>query len=195
MTQTEAQREYQRVYYIANREKKLAYQREYVKQNYDQVRATQKAAYDKNPEHYRERSRQNYADDREAKKAYQSRYRRENPAKVNATNMAWNKAHPEAAKATRDRHRRANLDRYAEKSLRRYALKRGSMVMKITRTMLAARWDYYGGRCWMCGEPAVEWDHVKPLARGGAHIPANLRPACRFCNARKKDHWPLEVAV
>jgi 5-methylcytosine-specific restriction endonuclease McrA len=49
------------------------------------------------------------------------------------------------------------------------------------------RWDYYGGRCWMCGEEAVEMDHVIAVNRGGSGWPANLRPACRSCNARKRD--------
>jgi 5-methylcytosine-specific restriction endonuclease McrA len=195
MSLTEAQREYQRAYYLKNREKKLAYAREYVAQNYEKVRAAQKGSYNKNPEKYRQRSRENYYADAEAKKAYQSAYRRANPSKVNETNKAWNRAHPENVKAIRDRWRAANLDKWAEKERRRRAVKIGTAVMKITRSILAARWDYYGGLCWMCGKPAVEWDHVKPLARGGAHIPANLRPACRFCNASKRDHWPLEVAV
>lgn len=31
---------------------------------------------------------------------------------------------------------------------------------------------------------------TKPLAEGGSNWPANLRPACRHCNAVKKDAWP-----
>jgi 5-methylcytosine-specific restriction endonuclease McrA len=52
------------------------------------------------------------------------------------------------------------------------------------------RWDYYQGRCWMCGEAAHHMDHVKPLARGGSQWPANLRPACWPCNKRKAARWP-----
>lgn len=50
---------------------------------------------------------------------------------------------------------------------------------------LIARWQYYGGMCWMCHGPADTIDHVIPLARGGSNIPANLRPACLRCNSRK----------
>ncbi|NAE18264.1 hypothetical protein GUJ16_13385 [Enterococcus hirae] len=48
----------------------------------------------------------------------------------------------------------------------------------------------------MCGHPASEIDHVKPLSRGGSAWPANLRPACRTCNSKKRARWPypLEVA-
>jgi 5-methylcytosine-specific restriction endonuclease McrA len=56
--------------------------------------------------------------------------------------------------------------------------------------ILAARWAYYGGMCWMCGAPAEGWDHVKPLARGGHPTHgANLRPACTPCNSSKGAAW------
>lgn len=56
---------------------------------------------------------------------------------------------------------------------------------------LAARMSMWGDRCWMCGATATAADHVKPLARGGSHCLANLRPACKPCNSAKKDRWPL----
>lgn len=55
---------------------------------------------------------------------------------------------------------------------------------------IEARMDYFGRLCWICGAPGVERDHVKPLAKGGAHMPCNIRPICRFCNRSKKDAWP-----
>lgn len=54
------------------------------------------------------------------------------------------------------------------------------------------RWEMWGNRCWVCGDVATATDHVKPLARGGAHLPCNLRPICRACNTRKFTHWPLQ---
>ncbi len=57
---------------------------------------------------------------------------------------------------------------------------------------IVARWTYYGGLCWMCGAPATDTDHVKPIAKGGSNWPANLRPACRSCNRSKSDTWPYE---
>jgi 5-methylcytosine-specific restriction endonuclease McrA len=54
-----------------------------------------------------------------------------------------------------------------------------------------SKWSYWGGRCWMCGNEAVEWDHVKPLAKGGPDCLANLRPACMKCNRSKSSRWPL----
>lgn len=62
-----------------------------------------------------------------------------------------------------------------------------------TAQQIAARWAYYGDRCWMCRAPATDTDHVKPLAVGGSNWPANLRPACRSCNRSKSASWPYAV--
>lgn len=56
----------------------------------------------------------------------------------------------------------------------------------------AGRWDYYGGRCWICSEEATEMDHVIPLSVRAIAWPANRRPICRTCNRRKSDKGPLQ---
>lgn len=61
-----------------------------------------------------------------------------------------------------------------------------------TSDQFRARWDYYGGKCWMCGNEAHHVDHVKPLSRGGSNWPANLRPACSDCNLKKHARWPFK---
>jgi len=53
---------------------------------------------------------------------------------------------------------------------------------------MTARWNYFGGRCWMCFAVAREFDHVIPLSRGGTNWPSNLRPACAPCNLKKWAH-------
>lgn len=59
-----------------------------------------------------------------------------------------------------------------------------------TRDQIKARWEYYGNRCWVCRTQATETDHVIPLSKGGSNWPANLRPICRSCNARKSNIYP-----
>jgi 5-methylcytosine-specific restriction endonuclease McrA len=87
----------------------------------------------------------------------------------------------------------------ADKERRRYAANRGAGLAHAhaararnvgasgftTGEQITARIAYYGGRCYLCGEPATTIDHVIPLARGGSNWPANLRPCCRSCNATK----------
>ena len=74
---------------------------------------------------------------------------------------------------------------------RRLARKRDATIVEFTNDQLDQRLSMFGYRCWMCGEEADQVDHVKPLARGGAHALCNLRPACGPCNARKWASWPL----
>ncbi len=77
---------------------------------------------------------------------------------------------------------------YPEKKARlRYARKARELAApgEATAAQIRARLDFYGGLCWVCGAEATTIDHVIPLAKGGSNWPANLRPACRSCNARK----------
>lgn len=60
---------------------------------------------------------------------------------------------------------------------------------RVPRAKVEARWAMWGGKCYMCGAPANCTDHVKPRAKGGLNLPANLRPACTACNVRKSDSW------
>jgi 5-methylcytosine-specific restriction endonuclease McrA len=58
-----------------------------------------------------------------------------------------------------------------------------------------ARFALWGNRCWMCGAAASAGDHVKPLCKGGSNWPANIRPACISCNARKGRKWPVPPSL
>lgn len=52
-----------------------------------------------------------------------------------------------------------------------------------------------GGYCTYCGSDGTRAevvDHVEPLEWGGANTLTNLVPACRPCNASKRDRSPLE---
>lgn len=97
---------------------------------------------------------------------------------------AWRKANPERLRL---QIRAQNAARYARDK---------AAAGRATPQQIADRWAYYGGKCWMCGRPATDTDHVKPLAAGGSNWPANLRPACSRCNRRKSGTWPypLEAA-
>lgn len=81
--------------------------------------------------------------------------------------------------------------------LRRYRYKAatGGQIIEFTSEQKAARFKMWGGRCWKCGiAEATEEDHVKPIAKGGSHCLANLRPICQKCNTTKRDVWPLTHA-
>lgn len=58
------------------------------------------------------------------------------------------------------------------------------------RAITAALFAVKGDRCWRCGEPATEPDHIVPISRGGAVTDlTNMRPACRYHN-RSRGNTP-----
>lgn len=101
----------------------------------------------------------------------------------------WALANPEARRVIRNRWKKTERGRLSDLANAhvRLARKRGAPG-RATPDQLTARWNYYGGRCWMCFAEAKEFDHVIPLAGGGPNWPSNLRPACSPCNLRKGKH-------
>jgi hypothetical protein len=139
------------------------------------VRARERA----DPEKVRAESRRAYARHREARRAAAREYQRTHDRK--AYKEAWARAdraaNPEKWRAKGRRDYAGNRRGRQETQWRRRAAKMGTEGIPLTPVLLAAKWDYWAGRCWMCGGEALEWDHVKPLSKGGAHCLANLRPA------------------
>lgn len=132
----------------------------------------------------RQRKRRKRPEVRAKERTYQKQYRKEHP---DTTSRLWRKRWKE---------------RYPEKvkELARIRANRRSARLRgaggnTTPEQLRARVEFYGGLCWMCGKVATEIDHVKPVAKGGAHMPCNLRPACSKCNRGKSDTWPLTKAA
>lgn len=114
----------------------------------------------------------------------------------------WTGLSPEESRLVRkrrmERYRAKNVDRYRDytrERRRRIGVPKGHGVVGVTRAQIKARWDYYGGRCWMCGAPATQTDHVKPVAKGGPNLAANMRPACGPCNGAKSDRWPFPTST
>lgn len=89
----------------------------------------------------------------------------------------------------------ANPDRARE--IARFAAQRRRQRLAVGRfgsiepAVLAAKIAFWGDRCWICHGEWSQIDHVKPVARGGRHLLANLRPICGHCNRRKSARWPL----
>jgi 5-methylcytosine-specific restriction endonuclease McrA len=176
--------EYNRQRYVEKGEHIRATVMAYNAANRERVKAAKRAAYWRDVEASRARARASAAIQnpkrREAKQAWARADRAANPEK-------WR------AKGRRDYAR--NQRGRQETQWRRRAAKLGTEVVPLTPALLRAKWAYWSGCCWMCGGEAVEWDHVKPLSKGGAHCLANLRPACVPCNRRKSASWPLQAAA
>lgn len=193
-------------WYAENRDSEIAKAKAWRLANPDKVRAIEAARPKRDPEQRRAYAKAWYAENRTQVLAALSKARAADPDKYRSQHKAWRAANPDKIRAKHERElaKNPNLsrDRYwkdpayaRQKSSRRKAMRRGASIGNITPSGLAARIAYYGGKCWMCGAPYAHLDHVKPLAKGGAHMLANLRPACAPCNLAKSDKWPFELAA
>lgn len=168
----DAIRAQQKEYYWRNRQRRVAYNRDWYHKNKDARREAERQRlrehYRANRDAYRERHRKAYLANREAFLESSRRY--------------YKRVYAEDPEKARGR-------------VRAYRARKLGAPGEASPSAVRARWDYYGGRCWMCGEVATSIDHVIPLSRGGSDWPANLRPACGSCNSRKHTLLPREMAL
>lgn len=151
------------------------YYREYRKRNAERRREIERQYRERNADAVKAKNARHREATKEHRAEYDRRWAAANREKSVAKTMRW----------------RAKNPAYHVEAVRRYNLrKRGASVVPFTLEQLAQRLSMFTG-CWMCGGPADTIDHVKPLNKGGAHMLANLRPACRSCNSSKSDRWPL----
>lgn len=163
------------------RDCKRASQREDHARHRAKRNAQMRQHYAANPEPYKARAMAAYAGNPELV--------RQRAAVWNATNVARRN---EISRTSARRRYAIDPERRREAWRRRQAaIRRGCAVYPYTLDQLAAKVAYWAGQCWMCKVPYEAIDHVKPLAKGGPHMLANLRPICTPCNTRKRDRWPL----
>lgn len=128
------------------------------------------------------------------KRAVDARYYAANRERRRQQQRQWYQRNQEAWRQHVIAWRKANTVTAALGDARKRARKMAAQVVPFTEAQLLARLSMFPG-CWMCGGPKETVDHVKPLAKGGLHVLANLRPACRSCNSRKRDAWPFRPAT
>jgi len=182
-------KEYAKKHYVENRERILAstkinnqkrkeeirvYHANYYLMYKKEIRAQHANYYKNNCEQILKRNHLYYKENREEKLAYCKEYRRTHHKEVLAMTAAWVRLNPKLERA-RGQRRRA----------RAFSAKGIATVQQI-----AARWEMFGNRCYICGGVATATDHVKPLSKGGANWPCNLRPICTKCNSKKGNKWP-----
>lgn len=168
---------------------------EYCKKRYaknaDAVKAAAKEYRERNAEDVRRRDRERYEADKEKYQARIAAYYSKNRERLlQSSRERRNLLDKDMERAYKRAYRSSNKVLRREWDHRRRVRERNSMVVPLTRTMIAAKVAYWGGKCWVCRVPYEAIDHVKPIAKGGPHILANLRPICGPCNSKKHSIWP-----
>lgn len=106
-------------------------------------------------------------------------------SEITRRKKAWYQAHKAERVAYTKAWSSAHRDNRCDCEARRRARKRGSLVEKISRTLVYRR---DGGRCHICGgKVGKHWhlDHIIPLACGGEHCYRNVAVSHAKCNMRK----------
>jgi 5-methylcytosine-specific restriction endonuclease McrA len=191
-------------WYAANREREIEKSKQWNRDNAERYAANSARWREENRERYLKTRRVRYKKHAQGIVARKMELRAANPDKFRAHEKAWRAANPDKIRAKHVRELQGNPrlshERYwrdpefaRAKSARRKAMRRAVTVGVITPESLKARIAYYGGKCWMCGADYEHLDHVKPISKGGAHMLANIRPACAPCNLLKSNQWPYKV--
>lgn len=191
---------YSQDYYRRTREHQRAQRRTWYVDNAEKIKRKRREDYAADPAKFRARAAAWKADHPEYFADYWAKYYHRNRAQHLAAAKAWYQANRDAAIARAGEWAAANPEKRQEIRRRYKQSERGRLVDlasvhvrmarkrnapgRATPEQLIARWNYFGGRCWMCWGPADQWDHVIPLSGGGSNWPSNLRPACR-CNQKK----------
>lgn len=111
------------------------------------------------------------------------RWEEAHPDHKAARSLRWRARDPEAFRRSHRAWRLRNPEKTRDKDHRR-------RMAEQTATSEVLAWirELLGMPCGYCGATEdIQVDHVVPLARGGKHEIDNLAPACRSCNASKKD--------
>lgn len=154
--------------------------------NPDERNAQNKAWREANPERVKEKNaawyRANadkeaakYLEQRDKLRAYYRERRAANPGSEREYQRLWRQRNPEKwALKNRENSRRRQTGRTASRVAYATVLERDGMVCHICQDSIADLSD-------------LHFDHVIPLARGGAHHADNIKPAHALCNLRKSD--------
>lgn len=149
----------QRKQYQLQIEKRREDARKWYATNAEHVNDTRRAARAKNAEYWREYHRRRYAAD------------------------------PDEARARGEKWRTANRETFLLSKRMTEARRRAAIALNFPLSDLASRASMFGHACWICGRDFDQWDHVKPISKGGSHMLSNLRPICGTCNLIKSARW------
>lgn len=177
---SEQGKQYGREYRDKNKDRRSALSKEYYQKHKDKCIASARRWQAEHPDYSKTWQASNH--DRRYSKyiSYIENYYQEHRDRFIEQGRVWRKTNPHKVKALNNKRRAREQE--------------ATGADYTTDAMIAARWDYFGGTCWVCGGPAEAIDHVKPLKKGGAHLPCNLRPICKRCNSKKSAKWPYDRA-
>lgn len=166
-------------------------QRNYFKENTDQINKRRREYKAERREHFNEYDREYHRKNPEPKKARDRNYRQEHTEEIKAYirdykryNERYRPYNLEYNRQYRQLHPEKNAQHFNNRRARKQQAG-GAFTSKEWRGLCA----YYDNTCLCCGrsEPDITLtvDHVVPLSRGGTNYIDNIQPLCLACNMSK----------
>ena len=183
--------------------------------NKEEIKMAVQKYRDNNRELIRQRDRERYIKDSKKRAEQRKKYYQANREELIEKSNIWHRENRDKCREAEARYRDSNRDKrriagqrlYRETPLEklrakavrnsqlRRARKRQTNAVFFTQMALEDKLNYWERKCWMCGAPMEAVDHVKPLAKGGPHVLANLRPVCKDCNQKKGAKWNINLST
>lgn len=203
----EALKAYKQAWAAKNRERIAAQKAAKYRERREELSAKRKEMYRQSPDEAKRRSLAYHHANRERCNERSRAWRDEHAAEISAarcrkgknadevecereTDRAWwarNGHKYREYRRTYDREYRTRFpEKKAQREAKRRALKRDSAIGEVNYALVLQQ---SGGVCGICRLPLdsadVHFDHIVPLARGGAHTQANMQATHPSCNLRK----------
>lgn len=182
----ECQKEYQAAYYESNRDSILKQHRTRRAENLEEMLERERGYHRKYRERELQYNKRWQAANPERRKAHNANYYRKHKHRVLAKVKGWQKANWKRVLGYKRKWTDNNPLKTREIKHRRRAREHATRIGPIN---YKAIWEMSGGICHICGEQIerseLSFDHVIPLAKGGAHTQGNIKVAHNTCNKRK----------
>ena len=182
-------KEYDREYYLKNRERLCERQREWGKNNKEEKARRDRLYYEKNKEKIREYKKEYYSDEDNLKHKHEQdrKYSIVNRDKALARVKEYYENNKERCKHN------ARIGKHKYRALENKSP--GSHTRKEIEEILVSQ-NY---RCVVCGSDLTverrHLDHIQPLSRGGCNCKYNLQWLCEPCNLSKNDKTMEEYLI
>lgn len=177
----ENQKEYDKKYYIKNKEKINIKNRKNYHDNKKSYAEVKKEWRKNNSQYIKEQQKEWRKNNRDYIKKYGYQYREENKDYLNDQSRLWRQ---------KNRHKDAA-----------YSVKRRNLIKEVEKSLTIDEWndilrdyDYSCAYCDMGQDEHLDkyrqrlhQDHVVPLTKGGSFTKENIVPACITCNASKSN--------
>lgn len=172
----QCQKEYRAAWYQKNRERLIAYSKDFVSDHPEEQKAYSRNYAERNKFAIRERGKKyRNGPQREKLLTYKRNHYLANKDSRLIQTRLYAESHPEYG---RSKHHRRRAQRFGVSG-------------DFTARSVIEKFAFFGWRCYLCGMAGtihtLEVDHRKPMSRGGTNWIANIAPACSGCNQKKRQ--------